>query len=411
MFMNIFSRKHFFWMVVVFFTTLVNGRLLATESEGVESVGEAQTDTSSRRLLDPSISSDDFFSIIKASGGEGKAMETLSLFASSPPLLEGRFEEVLAAVELYPESEAARYLASNRYLSKEQIASIARIAVDKPDSELAGSLASNLSLEGSPMEELVKKAIDNPNTKLALKIAESQVLREDLQQALCDKALRNPRGQMAVSLAGNPQLLPSVKDKIGAAVIDSPDTPMAKSLGSNRGLATSQLSALVTLALSFPDSSLAEGLGQNGSLQEYHYKILIPSVKSNHNSKLSQALASNPNITDSIFTTLMAEVEKNPESPLGMSLALPGGGGSTPARIATLANQVIADPNIRYSRLLTGNPLVPSNFLEAMIRTAIVNPRSELCRGFMDDIREKRFRGNHAQKMKIIEVSLTYGDD
>lgn len=363
-----------------------------------------------KQLLDPGISPEDFLEIVKNSGGKGKVMETLSLFAASPPLLEGKFDQVLASIALFPNSEAAQYLASNRYLTENQIAELGKIAQAKPDSDLAGNLAKNLSLTADVMVKLVSVGIDNPRTKLAKKIVGSPILTEDLQNTICDKVLANPRGELGPPFAGNPQLLPSIKDKLGAAVIDSPDTQMSESFGQNPGLSLAQIDALAAVAVAFPDSKLAEGVGRNPSLQSSHYETLMRVVKVHPESKLGVAVASNPNATDAVFATLFSLVVANPESSLGPELARAGGGASTPARIANLANQVITSPNVKYARELTGNTMVPLEFFDAMIRTAIGQPRSELCRGFMEDVREKRFKGNHSQKMKIIEVSLTYGE-
>lgn len=383
---------------------------VAAERGSQGSIDNNQGFSQAKRLLDPGISPEDFLEIVKNSDGKGKVMETLSLFAASPPLLEGKFDQVLASIALFPDSEAAQYLASNRYLSEDQIAELGKIAQAEPDSELAGNLAKNLSLTADVMTKLVSVGIDNPRTKLAKKIVGSPILSEVLQNTICDKVLPSPRGELAAPFAGNPQLLPSVKDKLGAAVIDSPDTQMAKSFGQNPGLSLAQIDALVAVAVSFPDSKLAEGVGRNPSLQNSHYETLMKVVKVQPESRLGVAVASNPNATDSVFATLFSLVATNPESALGPELARAGGGASTPARIANLANQVIASPNVKYARELTGNTMVPLEFYDAMIRTAIGQPRSELCRGFMEDVREKRFKGSHSQKMKIIEVSLTYGD-
>lgn len=362
-----------------------------------------------KRLLDTALSPEEFISIVEGSGGEGKVMETLSLLAASPPLLEGRFSQVLAAVGLFPNSEAARYLASNRYLSPDQLEELGRVALAEADSELAGNLAINLSLPSGVIDQLVEAGLKNPQSKLAKGIVASPALSEKMQNVIVDKVLRDPRGELADAFAGNPQLLPGVKDKIGAAVIDAPDTAMAMSFGKNPGLSGPQLDALVAVAAAFPDSRLAEGLGRNKSLQDPQYQVLMKAIEENPESELSRAVASNPNITDAVFAGLFAIVAKNPDSVLGVDLARSGGGGSTPARIANLANQAISTPNVKYARVLTSNATVPPEFFDAMIRAAIAQPRSELCRGFMEDVREKKFRGSHSQKMKIIEVSLTHG--
>jgi hypothetical protein len=366
-------------------------------------------EAASELLLHPSLPRDKFVEIVRASGGSGKVMETLSLFASSPPLLGGKFEQVLEAVVVFPDSEAAKYLASNRYLEDYQILALVKVAMEKPDTELAGNLAGNLSLMAESVGRLAEAAMKNPASKLAERLAGSSLLPDLLQETFFEKAIQSNNSRLAGAFASNRHLSPSIKDRLGAVVIDSPESLMAKNFGLNSGLSSAQLKALATVAVALPDSSLAEGVGLNATLQEEHYETLLPAVKVSDDSKLAQSLASNPNIPDEVYSLLLERIKSSPDNPAAVYLASTGGAASTPARIANLANLVIGDPDVPYATGITSNPLVPQEFFDAMIQAALGAPKSRLCRSFMEDIKQKRFRGEHSQKMKIIEVSLTYG--
>jgi hypothetical protein len=365
--------------------------------------------TASELLLHPELPKEKFVEIIKASKGTGKIMETLSLFASSPPLLSGKFEQVLESAIIFPDSEAARYLSSNRYLEEYQLFALCKAAGERPDTELAGNLAGNLSLGGEAVSMLADVAMKNPASKLAERLAGSPLLPDKLQEQFFEKAGASPNSKLAAAFAFNKSLSPSIKDRLGAVVIEYPDTQMAQNFALNSGLSSAQLTALAEIAVITPNSLLAEGLGKNATLQDDHYSLLFPVIKAEGTSKLAQSLASNPNVTDQIYNLLLDIAKANPDNPLAANLTGAGGAASTPARVANLANLVIGDPDVPYASGITTNPLVPQEFFDAMVQSAIATPKSKLCRGFMEDVKQKRFRGTHAQKMKIIEVSLTYG--
>ncbi len=378
----------------------VNAVLLADTLDQVQA---------SELLLHPELPKDKFVEIIKASKGTGKIMETLSLFASSPPLLSGKFDQVLEAAIIFPDSEAARYLSSNRYLEEYQLFALTKAAKEKPDTELAGNLASNLSLSQEAVAKLAETALKNTASKLAERLAGSSLLPDKLQEQFFDRASAAPNGKLSAAFAFNKNLSPSMKDRLGAVVIEYPDTLMAQNFALNSGLSSAQLTALTEIAVMAPNSLLAEGLGKNATLQDEHYSLLLPAVKSEGTSKLAQSLASNPNVTDQVYNLLLDIAKANPDNPLAANLAGAGGAASTPARIANLANLVIGDPNVPYADGITTNPLVPQEFFDTMVQAALGAPKSKLCRSFMEDVKQKRFRGTHSQKMKIIEVSLTYG--
>lgn len=175
------------------------GRAAAETSAGAEDVSKAaeiclanepfDQNAAASLLLNPGLSKPHFVELVKKSEGQGRVMETLSLFASSPPMLNGRFQQVSEAVRLFPDSEAAKYLASNRYLEESQMALLAKIAKSRPNSLLAGELAGNLSLSGEAIRILSEAVQSNTGTYLAERLAGSEALPEEFQGAFCSQAL------------------------------------------------------------------------------------------------------------------------------------------------------------------------------------------------------------------------------
>lgn len=361
-------------------------------------------------LLDASLSPENFVGIVKKNGGTGKVMETLSLMASSPGVVGARFEELLEAVESFPDSEAAEYLANNRYLTDKQIRKIGSVLERNIDSRLALAFVKSGAAEGEDLDRLVNLVVAGKGDVVAGAVAGANGLSEDSQKKLLFVVVGNSDSELAKAFARNPFLNDTTMDSLGAGAVQTPVGALAEGFASNPGMTEGQMAALTQVAIEIPDSCVAAGLGANRAIKPAVFSELEKTVEGNPYSRLGVAMAGNPNLPDSIFAILSKAVGKDNVGSMAAALSSKGGAASNEVRAAELANLIIGDPNLPGCEALVDNPAVPPAHLSALFEVATKNPSSELSQAFIEQIREKRFRGGRREKMQILEAALMSGD-
>jgi hypothetical protein len=361
-------------------------------------------------LLDASLSSENFVEIVKKSGGSGKVMETLSLLASSPGVVGSRFDELLEAVVAFPNSEAAEYLANNRYLTDQQVDKIGEAVTRNPDSRLALAFVRGGAAGSAELDSLVDLIVLGKAGIVSTVVAGSNGLTADSQKKLLFASGQNPDSDVARAFARNPFLNDDTMDSLGASAIKSPVGALAEGFSSNSGMKAPQMAALAQVAIEMPDSGVAAGIGSNRGLNSSTFSQFEPVVADNPYCRLSVALAGNPNLPDSIFATLSSAIDKDEVGEMSAALAGRGGAASNEVRAAELANMAISNANLSICEALIDNPAVPPAHLAALHQEAARVPGSALSSAFIEQIREKRFRGGRAEKMKILEAALMSGE-
>lgn len=380
---------------------------LAVELVGSDAYSQSEA---AALLLDGALSSENFAALVKRSGGSGKVMETLSLLASSPGVVGTRFDELLQAVSDFPDSEAAEYLANNRYLTDEQAQKIGDVVVANPDSRLARAFVQGGAAGSEDLDRLVDLVVKGKADGVGEAVAGANGLSAESQKKLLFVASQQPDGEVTRAFSRNPFLNAETMDSLGASVVKSPVGALAEGFASNPGMKEAQMAALAQVAIEIPDSGVAAGIGSNRGLKPSIFSQLQDTALAAPYSRLSVALAGNPNLPDSIFAILSGAVEGDKVGEMSSALAGKGGAAANQVRAAELANLAISKPNLPICEALVDNPAVPPAHLLALQQEAARNPGSALSGAFIGQIREKRFRGGRSEKMKILEAALMSGE-
>lgn len=361
-------------------------------------------------ILDDSLSRENFIGLVKKSGGEGKVMETLSLMASSPGVVESRFDELIEAASVFPDSEAAVYLASNQYLDDRQTRLVGEAVAKKPDSRMAASFVRSGGAGTDVLDKLANLVVNGRGGAVSEAVAGASGLGPDTQKKLLFFANQNPDSAVAAAFFRNPNLNDETKDSLGASVVKNPVGPLAENFSSNSGISPAQMAALAGVAVDLPDSGVAAGIGANRALQPSIFPTFKEAVASSPYSRLGVALAGNPNLPDVLFDELVRAVSGDKVGEMSAELAKDGGAACNEVRAAVLANLAITDPNLPICEVLVNNPAVPPAHLSGLCEEAANKPGSTLSNAFVSQIRAKKFRGSRQEKMKILEAALMSGD-
>lgn len=361
-------------------------------------------------LLDGALSSENFGRLVEKSGGTGKVMDTLSLLTSSPGAVGDRFGVLLEAAAKFPDSEAAEYLANNRYLTDDQVQKIGAVVIGDPNSRFAQAFVKSGGAGSEDLDRLVDLVVMGKAGEVGVAVAGANGLSSDSQKKLLFVSMQQPDGEVSRAFARNPFLNRDTMDSLGASAVKVPAGALAEGFGANPGMNKAQMLALVQVAIEIPDSGLAMGLGSNRGLKTSTFSQIQKTVESLPYSQLSVALAGNPNLPDTIFAILSKAVVGDKLGEMSSALAGKGGAAGNEVRAAELANLVIINPNLPICEALVDNPLIPPAHLLALQQEAARNPGSAVSRAFIDQIREKRFRGGRAEKMKILEAALMSGE-